>query len=342
MTDRAQGPTQAAEAGAAPTFPCAQLLGVVALAAWLVFGRPPDHTVWWDAVFDVGHVALFAVATALVLDMVARWAPRLSGPAALGVTIAVIAGCAVLSELGQIPDPARHASVGDVLRDLAGAGLYLGALVATARVTRRRLAATWALVAVGVVALGAVPLSNTAGLYRERDRLFPTVLTFDRLGWARQFVLTSAIEPASCAARAQAEGWCVDTTPVTFYPDVFAGYEVQEVVSDWSGYDYLTLCVGVPADAVSVPLVLRLQDERLARLGRQGPEQVWQLAPGMHTVAVPLASFTTPGGPPLRRDRMRRLAVFIRQAPRPQRLYLGSVGLTRDLGGPCTHDVDGL
>ncbi len=315
------------------------LLGLVTLATWLLLGRPPDDTLLWNAVFDIGHIVLFAVATALVRQMLRTVWPDGAEWIAVAWTCAIVSGLAVLSEVVQVMDPTRHPSAGDVVRDLLGAGFYLtGRALLVQPATR---VAAVGLVAAMTLSFAAAlsPLAGVRAVYRERDRAFPTLLAFGHSAWERALVLTSAIEEAPCdqsAATVPCEGF-VD---VTFYPDVFAGYEIREVAPNWSAYDHIALCIILPHGNGPLELVVRARDRTQVRNEADGSEVVVELEPGLNAVSIPLSTFTTASTRPVSLTQMRRLAVFMTGLTNSSRLKLGPFKLVRGSGYRCPQEVD--
>jgi VanZ family protein len=81
---------------------------------------------------NLSHAPLFAVLTFCWLKVLAG-ALEISGPA-YGFAALASGACAVLDEWHQSSVPGRHASVGDLLLDIAG----IGAMLVIVRVTRLR------------------------------------------------------------------------------------------------------------------------------------------------------------------------------------------------------------
>ncbi len=60
---------------------------VVAMVVTVTLGVPPEPTLLWNAVFDVGHVVVFAAITVILLDLVERRQAEPNPRAAVGWTV---------------------------------------------------------------------------------------------------------------------------------------------------------------------------------------------------------------------------------------------------------------
>ena len=93
-------------------------VAVAALLIGLVFGGPPDNTDFWNALFDVGHAALFGVVTLFLLGIAAAVRPKARDRQIAAMAFAASVAFGAVTEIIQIFDPNRDASVSDFMRTL--------------------------------------------------------------------------------------------------------------------------------------------------------------------------------------------------------------------------------
>ena len=219
-----------------------------------VWIEPPDATLFWDGVFDVGHTLLFGGVMWLTLLCIRHLLPAFGRAPALAFAITLI--LAASSEGVQLLQPTRNPNVGDVLRDAAGA-LLAWLLYAAARPGVGRGSA-WALRAVAVLILAGVATQFLLVLdvYARRDNAFPTLARFDGSRWE-----TRLMRLGNASLIAGRPRW------FALQPGPTAGFTVREPFPDWSRYQRLVLDVRTSA-STPVELTIRVFD-RFYRGGDQ-------------------------------------------------------------------------
>lgn len=300
----------------------------VAATAIFIFGEPPEVTVFWDAVFDIGHMLLFGFLMWLALSVqeLRRGEDNPGGWRdwqAFAVTLAVGAG----SEMLQWFQPTRDPSIGDFLRDTAGASSVL--LLRLARLPRRptvRFAVPpWALrvVVAGLVLAVLTPLALVLRDYRDRDRAFPTVLRLDNSSWERRFltVRDAVLVPASAPA-APGEPLASSAATIALRPGPFSGVFLSEPYPDWRGYRWLVSAVTSQAES-PVTLTVRVQDIHYKGGNSDRFSENIVLEGGRQPIRVAIADILK--GLPTREmdlSRIRGVAIFVWRLDRPIELRL--------------------
>jgi hypothetical protein len=313
----------------------ARLALLALLMGVLAFVDEPDRTVFWGALFDAGHVLLFGLAALLVRGVLApdpvgtgkRW----TSAWALLITLAVGAA----SEVLQLLQPGRDASVGDLLRDAAGAAAFLllraavvapGAGVSGQTAVRRRGAA--GLLAVSLLVAAAVPFVRVVDAYVERDRAFPTLFGLDGSRWERQFVWTGDAElvpDAMPRGRPAAEG--APLARLSLRPGRYPGLVLDEPYPDWRGYQRLVFWTYSETDA---PLTLTIRVHDAGHDGRWNDRFNTRVVVtrGAHRIAIPLDEIRrAPRGREMDMSRIRGIVMYAYRLDRPARVYLGPLRL---------------
>lgn len=310
-------------------------LGVVALMAFLVLGRPPSDAYGWRTLFELGHVPLFGV-TALLMLRIVRVLRAGNPPESANFLIALLA-TAVLSlvaEAAQLLQPSRHANIGDAVNNLTGAACFIAIAAALRPELWRRLGRDGRiaarLVLVGAclaLALITLPLAGVAWSYGMRNAAYPVVADLTQR-WQRPFVNVGRSEVAQVRPP---RGWTgVDSrlvARVTFLDAPWPGFTVREPYPDWSGFDALRFQVWSELDA-PVEIVLRVDDTHRARAHRDRFNGSFIVTPGLNDFTVPLQTIAR--GP---RDReldltdIRQFIVFSRRPEEPFELYFSSIWL---------------
>jgi hypothetical protein len=305
----------------------ARLLLLACLLALLFFGNVPEHTRFWEALFDAGHAPLFGVIALLVHGLLSREhrAGRVLASSALafGVTLILAAG----TEAVQYLQPERDVSTADFLRDSAGAGafLLLGAAWRAPQTARARVAAALAAV---LLAAAAAELIYTTSLYAARDRAFPTLYALDGSWRERPFIdagantLTPGQVPAATGATEVGPLARLDLNP-----GLYPGLAFDEPYPDWRGFRRLTFTVVSDLDQ-PLELTIRvhdaLHDLRYAdRFNRRVT-----IKPGVNRIAIPVDDIRrAPGGREMDLRRIRGIMIFAYRLEQPLHLYLGPLRL---------------
>jgi hypothetical protein len=314
--------------------------GVLALLLLLAVGRPPDDSLAWRTVYDLGHVPLFGSIALFLLRIFRILRPPHRRPwvdflLALLATVVL----SLASEAAQVGQPGREASVGDALNNLTGAICFL-AIAASLRprlwnaldVEGRPTARLVLVAAVLALAVALSPLVTVAWHYAMRRAAVPVVV---EMGSRWQLPFISA--PRATVERVQAPGqWAARSgkpvARVLFLDAAWPGVTVREPWPDWS--DYATLRFDVWSELTApVELALRVDDGNRIRDYGDRYNGSLIVMPGANEFALSLS--TLMGAP---RDRQMNLAdiaqlvLFTRRPGEPFELYISDVWLEREPG----------
>ena len=160
----------------------AAAIGAASLLALVRFLPVPEHTNFWDSVFDTGHILIFGLLTvafliglAVVLER--RW---LTSQYLLAMVVALAIGLAV--EYWQKFND-RSAEFIDVVNDAIGIcsftmlfAIFDWRLVAPRRGCLRP--GVLFLIATVMIGLGLLPLVRMSSLYRDRRVAMPALMKF--------------------------------------------------------------------------------------------------------------------------------------------------------------------
>lgn len=295
------------------------------LLCGLVTGGPPENTLIWDAVFDVGHAVLFIFVTWLTLGIAQAGFHGISGRQSVAGALIVTLGIAAVSELVQFFDPARHPSVDDFLRDAGGACIFLLMRFSTVRhgvraALSRTMRSLALLVAIGI----ATPLLLVGGMYTERDRAFPTLLAFDGSRRERQFlsVGNATLTPTSTHSPRAA-----DMALLCLRPGTYSGFVLDEPYPDWRGYERLAFTLVLDQDS-PMELTLRIHDRwHDGKFEDRFNRKLW-INRGAQQVVIRIDDIrTAPASRALDLSRIRGVAVYAYRLERPACIRLGSFRL---------------
>ena len=306
----------------------ALLLGLLAI---LVLVEAPERTRFWDAFFDAGHAPLFGLAALLMRRPLATWRPAWTGSrlswAAFAATL-VVGGA---TELLQLLQPTRAASVGDLLRDAAGAGAFLVLRTAwrereTARGPRTAPHLPGARAALGVALLGAVaaPLLLVMAQNAGRNRAFPTLFRLDGSWWERPLVSADNAEfvPA-LAGRGNAP--TSRLARLSLRPGQYPGLVLDEPYPDWRGCERLTFTVVSELDA-PLTLTIRINDAAHDHRYSDRFNRRLTIEPGETRIEVPLDEVRrAPRDREMDMRRIRLIVLYAYRLDRPVTLRLGPV-----------------
>ncbi len=328
-------PSNATTAGRPERGPTLARLALLAcLMATLVFLDEPDRTMFWGSFFDFGHVLLFGLAAVLISGVLAAMPPlrgvRAGAVWALGLT--VILGAT--SEILQLYQPGRDASVGDFLRDAVGATafLLLRASVAAGGAGRgawtagRRVAA--AALAIALLAAAAGPFAGVVGDYVQRNRAFPTIAALDGARWERRFVLLDDAELAPKALPGDSVGAGIGSLArLDLKPGRVPGLVLEEPYPDWRGYQRLVFWTYSDTNT-PLHLILRIHDAGSGAGWNDWFNLSFTVGRGARLVSVPLDEVRrAPRGRPMNMARIRGVVLYARHLERPTHLYLGPIRL---------------
>ncbi|MEJ2513615.1 MAG: hypothetical protein P8080_02455 [Gammaproteobacteria bacterium] len=336
MNGRSSGPlspaTSAGEGLRAMVLPAG---GILALLLLLAFGRPPSDSLFWRTVYDLGHVPLFGLIALLMLRIIRRGlAPEAGLWTQLVLALLATAVLSLVTELAQIGQAGRDASVGDAVNNLTGAVCFL-AIAAALNPAAWETAEEAGPLASRLVFLGAVlalaiafaPLASVAWSYGMRSARLPVIA---ELGSSWQAPLTAA--GSVLVQRVPAPpGWTgmqgEEVARVRFLDTPWPGVTVREPWPDWTGYSQFRFRVWSDLEN-PVQLNLRVDDGTRTRAWRDRYDGSVIVMPGANEFTIPLDTIRS--GPRNRQMDMSRISQFFLFTSRPEHpfeLYFSDVWL---------------
>jgi hypothetical protein len=310
------------------------LAGIAAAMILLALSRPPEGSVWWAAVYDLGHAPLFGIVALCVRVAVgALWGDRLSVPAQYGLAFLLTALLSGLSEAAQIGSENRDANLGDALRDLLGGGACLLVAAGFEGVWRSG-AARAALVLAGISVMGAIlaPLGPLAWSYSMRKASLPVIADYTSQ-WQQPLLRALRVDLASTVAPETFTGRSGETVArVRFRQAAWPGVDVVEPWPDWRGYSSLRFQVYAEQPAPR-QLVLRIDDEQHDGTHRDRFNRSFDIHAGVNDIVVPLADIRrAPKGRELDLSRVDRVLLFSRRPEAAYELLIGPMTLNAEPG----------
>lgn len=303
---------------------------IVACLAFVHVADPDGDTRLLRALQNAAHVPAFGVIAVLAL-----FALRVAGvrrtQAYLGALLLTLA-LGGASEWVQIHSPNRNASVGDWLRDAAGAVAFL-CLAAIWRRDVARPPAVFALLLVAVLCLSVVatPIALLWRDYLGRDAAFP-VICCNSGEWEDRFIRTNAVELAPIAPAAYTEG--DGFLRMDFSPAKWPGITIKEIFPDWSGHHTLAFDI-YSEDPVPTRFVLRVDDR-----GHDGVtfhdrfNRSLAIEAGLNRFRIPIADILeAPTGRRMDVRRMKKLVLFANSPKTPFTVYWNGFWLIPDQVG---------
>jgi len=276
--------------------------------------------------FDAGHAVLFGVVMLLVSGL--PWVR--SGGKALLITLLLAAA----SEILQLADPTRDASIGDFLRDGAGAVAFLLLRASSGPPADRRVPGSTVVVgslalrlaASGLLLSVAAPFLLVCGIYIERNRAFPTLFRLDGSWWESRLISTgNATLVTSVTSPVDAHDGVAAL--LLLRPGVSPGVVFDEPFPDWSAFHRLAFTVLSVADA-PITLTIRVHDEWHDQRFADRFNRRIAIAPGENRVSIPLNEIRqAPVGREMDLHRVRSIMLFVYRLDRPARVYLGPLVL---------------
>jgi hypothetical protein len=325
------------------------VLGILGLMLFLTLARPPGDGYGWRMLFEIGHIPLFGVTGLLMLRIVSVWrAGTALNPADYLLALLATAVLSLAAEALQLLQPARHANIGDALKNLTGAVCFIGIAAGLRRGLWRGLGpdgpvAARLVVAGAVLALGlaVLPLVGVAWSYAQRAAAFPVVADLTA-GWQKPFLYVGRSELARVPApRHWVEQAGSRVARLTFLDAPWPGFTVREPHPDWSGFTTLRFQVWSELEG-PVEIVLRVDDTHRGRAHSDRYNGSFIVVPGLNDFSVPLATIAR--GP---RERLLDLSdisqfiLFSRRPEEPFELYFGPLWLEGEdarIAGPSPGD----
>lgn len=294
----------------------------MALVVTLLRLRPPEETLLWQVLFDIGHALIFGVIALVLLRvaLVDREAPPLRRRAYV-LAFAFAAGLGVVAEFAQIFS-SRDSDPWDGVRNVFGAGAFLlfaatfdRHVVAAGRRARLRAAA------VVLLLVTILPELALARAYVLRAWAFPDLASFEA-AWEDRFTSGWGVDVERVPAPA---GWPGDPGTVaelTFLSERDATWMIQAPVPDWTGYETLRFEVFSEL-AQPAPLRLRILDAASDERREDRFDRELRIEPGLNQIAVALDDVRV--GPEAREldlTRVTNVAVYASEVRRHFSLYV--------------------
>ena len=310
------------------------LAGIAAAMLFLALSRPPQGSVWWAAVYGLGHAPLFGiVALCARVGAGALSGDRLSVPAQYGLAFLVTAALSGLSEAAQIGSENRDADLGDALRDVLGGAACLLVAAGFEGVWRSG-AARAALVLAGISVMGAIlaPLGPLAWSYSMRKASLPVIADYTSQ-WQQPLMRALRVDLAPIVAPETFTGRSGETVArVRFRQAAWPGVDVVEPWPDWRGYSSLRFQVYAEQPAPK-QLVLRIDDEQHDGTHRDRFNRSFDIHAGVNDIVVPLADIRrAPKGRELDLSRVDRVLLFSRRPEAAYELLIGPMTLNAEPG----------
>ncbi len=308
---------------------------LAALLLFMMFGREPERTRFWGAFYHAGHVPLFGLVAVSLLGLFGSRGVSLASPRPWWAAFALAVALGGTTEVLQIFQAGRDASVWHFLRDVAGAASFLLVLATVGWTWGRgsliRSAGRRALVGLAVVAmLGAAGfnLAATIVAYGERDTALPTLFALDGAWWERSFVethdsvLTPHARPAHMTVPFDGPLARLDLNPGT-YP----GLVLDEPYPDWRWARSLVLTFVSDLDA-PLPLSIRVEDARHDNRFADRFNRQFLIHPGVNRVVIPLDDVRrAPDRRQMDMRHIRQIIVFSGRLTAPTHVFIGPLRL---------------
>jgi hypothetical protein len=301
-----------------------RLAAIGAMAVTVTAGGPPEATLFWNALFDVGHVVVFAAITVCLLDVVAGLRPDADPRAAVGWTLAAALALAAGTELVQSLVPNHDAAFRDFARDAAGMTMVL---MLRREVPFPRSLVVRRLIVAAIAAAVLTPFAAVARIYLERNRAFPVVIPFSGSSWERRLLSfnQSELVPGGCEMFRTAGADPLVRLAVR--PGRYPGFALEEAYPDWRAYRRLVFVAAMDPGR-SMALTLRIHDARHDEGYADRFNTTIRLTPGEHRIEIPLDTLRLA---PERREidlgRIRGISVFAYRLTEPRQVCLSAFRL---------------
>jgi hypothetical protein len=325
--DRGPGPRRATVAG--------WMLLIAALLLILAFGSVSERSMFSDAVFDAGHTPLFGLVALATLGILRARAPEAPTAAMRWQAFFLTVVLGAVTEVLQVFQSNREASLSDFLRDAAGAAAFLllsglcGRQSATGRLPLLGRGRALAL-PVGALLLVAcaAQLGMTTAAYVARDRAIPTLVALDGSWWERRFVrLENSTLTPHAKARQIPAGVVEPLAGLALEPALYPGVTVEEPFPDWRGYRRLVFTV-VSDLGTPLRLTIRVHDAAHDQRYEDRFNLTLSVAHGVNRFAIPLEDIKrAPDRREMDMRRIRGIVLFAYQLKEPTRVYISALRL---------------
>jgi len=317
------------------SFPMRRVLWLCAAAGMIavqVLAPGPSQSLFWSALFNVGHAPLYGLVALVILRLL-LWDGDRRGITRikfylLALVLTVVAG--VLAELLQ---KLNHGDpeVEDVVRDAVGAAAFLLAFGAfDRRLIERRIAISRGIMialAAALLAASSFPLAAISADLLRRDRAFPRICAFEA-SWESAFVFA---QEADMQRIPPPDGWrprpADRVARIAFRPGDYPGLVVRKPHPNWTGFKELVFDVYSELPQ-PVDLVLSIHDighdhDYWDRFNRE-----LTIEPGPHRLSIPLRDIQmAPRGRQLDLSRICGLVLFADHPREPFVLYFADFHL---------------
>ena len=314
---------------------CGAAIVVVAIAVTLAYVDLPWQSRLWAAVQDAGHVVAIGCVAVILLVAVRRLFPVRPRSIVRQYLLVLAAAAAIglVVELAQYWS-GRDAELGDLLRDVIGATVFLAfaalldpALRGYPRRHRRAIRVGIASVATLLLAATLVELAIWCAVYVERNQRFPEIARFDS-PWSTRFVSVGGndlrfVTPPPGWESAAGER----VAQLTLRPSRYSGFSINEPYPRWSGYGALVIDL-YSEEAGEFHLTVRVHDAAHNGDYSDRFNARFTIRPGPNRIRIPLAAIeSAPRNRTMDMDDIAGIVIFAVSPPASLTLRVRSVSL---------------
>ncbi|MBI5577215.1 MAG: VanZ family protein [Deltaproteobacteria bacterium] len=295
----------------------------VVLAVLLFAGGPGYHSLRSvQALWNLGHIVAFSLWTYLLVtwSRVEEYSPLRQR--ALGIAFCMVAGAGsewIQSWIG------RDASLGDVLRDVAGGWLTLSFFAPSAKSFSRHARRATGALAVFFLVVACLPLATALFDEAASRSRFPVLSDFETPfeksrweGGARYSVDTTIARRGKSSLRVD-----MDTS-------LYSGVSLVYFPRKWTGYRALVIDVLNPSPD-PLDIRCRIHDKRHEEGERQTQDRFnrfYRLPPGWNEIRIDLDDVANaPKDRAMDLENIRAVGLFAMKLPAPRSMYVDSVRL---------------
>jgi hypothetical protein len=303
-----------------------QLLRLFALVCALIyFNRLGNVDVFSSALKDWGHVAVFFLASAMLLHQFRRWIESRASQRSwiLGGFVVLCLSIGAGIELVQ-PWFGRDRSLTDWIYD--GAGVSAALLLYLAHGKQKRM---WYGAAMVVLGLSAIKPAYYGWMVVARTLSAPYLAGFEHL-WERETwlaqpnsVVRIVTSPAEIAPNSPDEHWLRVEMSKGNYP----GVSFPRIHHDWRGYDALALRI-FSSQTQPVKLVMRIHDVHHNNDFNDRYNHTFILQPGLNDLAISLRDIASaPKNRDMDLSNIQNIMLFVASPEQPVTLYIDNLRL---------------
>ncbi|MDH3914561.1 MAG: hypothetical protein OEU49_01915 [Chromatiales bacterium] len=311
----------------------AALAGIAALLWVLVAGRPPQPTLLWKEIFNLGHIPLFGMVALLALVAARAFLPAGPGRPLRHYLLAfvVVALISLVSEIAQINMASRQVEVQDAVHNLLGAICFLVIRSAfdpllwdsDSRAPRGLLLVAASL----ALFVASWTLIELAWHYGMRSAAFPRIVDLDS-GWQQPFISAQRADIGLVPAPA---GWKEKSghrvSVISFPQNPWPGVTIREVYPDWTRMKAYRMQVFSTQDH-SVHLTIRIEDALHNQRHNDRFNRTLSIEPGLNDVSIPLKDIRdAPVGREMDLSQVWQLILFTSRPEEPLELHISDIWL---------------